>query len=63
LASWHRWTILALLAHAFLAALAATQADDGNRDDEQLIPLTRNEIRQLFTGLCQQPPAPRMQLH
>ena len=31
--SWHRWTILALLAHAFLAVLAATlpAAASGNR--------------------------------
>jgi hypothetical protein len=29
---------------------------------DQLIPLTRNEIRRLFTGLCQQPSAPRSQL-
>jgi SRSO17 transposase len=61
--SWHRWTILALLAHAFLAVLAATQAGDGNPDDDQLIPLTCNEIRRLFTGLCQQPPVPQIQLH
>ncbi len=61
--SWHRWTILALLAHAFLAVLAAAQADGGNPDDDQLIPLTCNEIRRLFTGLCQQPPAPGLQLH
>ena len=61
--SWHRWTILALLAHAFLAVLAAAQADHGNPDDDQLIPLTCNEIRRLFTGLCQQLPAPRIQLH
>jgi hypothetical protein len=60
--SWHRWTILALHAHAFLVVLAATQAD-GNPDDDQLIPLTCNEIRRLFTGLCQQPPATRLQLH
>src|SRR5215831_13387740 len=62
-ASWHRWTILALLAHAFLAVLAATQADDANPDDDHLIPLTCNEIRRLLTGLCQQLPAPRIQLH
>lgn len=45
--SWHRWTTLALLAHALLTALAATAgpAPDG------LIPLTRNEIRNLFTQL------------
>ena len=39
--SWtsrHRWTILALLAHAFLAVLAAAQADAPNPDDDQLIP-------------------------
>ena len=61
--SWHRWTILALPAHAFLAVLAATQADHRNPADDQLIPLTVNEIRRLFTGLCQQPTAPRIQLH
>jgi SRSO17 transposase len=33
--SWHRWTILALLAHAFLAVLAATQAHDQNPHDDQ----------------------------
>lgn len=54
---------MALLAHAFLAVLAAIQADHQNPDDDQLIPLTCNEIRRLFTGLRQQPPAPRMQLH
>jgi hypothetical protein len=41
----------------------ATQADHPNPDDDQLIPLTCNEIRRLFTGLCQQPTAPRIQLH
>jgi SRSO17 transposase len=60
--SWHRWTILALLAHAFLSVLAASQPDSQPRDD-QLIPLTRNEIRKLFTSLRQQPAPPRMQLH
>ena len=61
--SWHRWTILALLAHAFLSVLAASPP--GNRDsrDDQLISLTRNEIRRLFAGLCQRPPPPRLQLH
>ena len=60
--SWHRWTILALLAYAFLSVLAAPARRQPAHDD-QLIPLTRNEIRRLFTGLRQQPPAPRMQLH
>ena len=61
--SWHRWTILALLAHAFLSVLAATQPACGHAVDDQLVPLTRNEIRKLFAGLCQQLPAPRLQLH
>jgi SRSO17 transposase len=62
--SWHRWTILALLACAFLAVLAAAQPPGGSRPrDDPLIPLTCQEIRRLFTGLCQQPPAPAAQLH
>ena len=61
--SWHRWTILALLACAFLSVLAAGQDGDGQLPDEQLIPLTRNEIRRLFTGLCPQLPEPAIQLH
>jgi hypothetical protein len=60
--SWHRWTILALLAHAFLSALAS-QAGQGQPRAEQLIPLTSHEIRRLFTGLCQQWQAPARQLH
>ena len=60
--SWHRWTILALLAHAFLSVLAS-QASDRPPPDDLLIPLTRHEIRRLFTGLDQQPPTPRSQLH
>jgi len=58
--SWHRWTILALLACAFLSVLTAAQPNGGN---DLLIPLTRNEIQRLFTGLNQQPPEPRLQLH
>jgi hypothetical protein len=61
--SWHRRTILALLAHAFLSVLAAIQPAAGHPRDDQLIPMTRNEIRRLFTGLRQQLPAPAMQLH
>jgi SRSO17 transposase len=61
--SWHRWTILALLACAFLSVLAAAQPVSDHAPDNQLIPLTRNEIRRLFTGLRQQPPAPAIQLH
>ena len=61
--SWHRWTILALLACAFLTVLAAAQPGGSQPRDDQLIPLTCHEIRRLFTGLCQQPPAPATQLH
>jgi SRSO17 transposase len=61
-ASWHRWTILALLAHAFLSVLAS-QADSGHPGDDLLIPLTCNEIRRLFTGLSRQLAAPAAQLH
>ena len=56
--SWHRWTILALLAHAFLSVLAQPSPATATQHDDLLIPLTRNEIRRLFTGLCQQPAAP-----
>jgi hypothetical protein len=61
--SWHRWTILALLARAFLSVLAAARPHGSDPDDGRLIPLTRHEIRRLFTGLHQQPSAPARQLH
>ncbi len=61
--SWHRWTILALLACAFLSVLAAAQPGSDHARDGQLIPLTRHEIRRLFTGLSQQRQAPAKQLH
>ena len=47
-ASWHRWTILAMLACAFLSVLAAAQPYGGQDGDSQLIPLTRHEIRRLL---------------
>jgi hypothetical protein len=59
--SWMRWTILAMLAHAFLSVMTATQpgpGPDGTHRDHaghELIPLTRNEIRRLFTSLSHQP--------
>jgi SRSO17 transposase len=45
--SWHRWSLLAMLAHAILAVLTAHQdpAPTG------LIPLTRHEIRRLLNAL------------
>jgi hypothetical protein len=47
--SWHRWTILALLACVFLSVQAAAQPHGTHPGDGQLIPLTRHEIRRLFT--------------
>ena len=61
--SWHHLDILALLAHAFLSIMAATQPADSCTGHGQLIPPTSHEIRRLFTGLCQQLPAPRLHLH
>jgi hypothetical protein len=60
--SWHRSTILAMLACAFLPVLAARPGGTHQIED-QLIPLTLSEILRLFTGLRQQPPPPRPQLH
>jgi SRSO17 transposase len=51
--SWHRWSTLAILAHAFLAAATA-----GHRDRYHpagLIPLTVNELRHLFNVLISEP--------
>lgn len=64
-----RWTILAMLTHAFLSVMTADQpgpdAGDVHRDEtgHELIPLTRNEIRRLFTGLLHRPRPAREQLH
>lgn len=44
-------TVLALLAHAFLSVLAAAQPAGNPAHDDLLIPLTRHEIRRLFTGI------------
>jgi len=48
--SWHRWTILAMLAHAFLAVTTAA-ARARTPSPQGLIALTANEIRHLFTRL------------
>jgi SRSO17 transposase len=57
--SWRRWTVLAMLAHAFLSVMTATQSTPADHDPAHnnpaqadqpaLIPLTRHEIRRLFT--------------
>jgi SRSO17 transposase len=46
--SWHRWTVLAMLAHAFLSVMTATEP--APLPGAGLIALTRNEIRRLFTA-------------
>ncbi|MCA1676519.1 MAG: hypothetical protein LC799_31550 [Actinobacteria bacterium] len=51
---WRRWTLLAMLAHAFLAIVAATDPSTGPRPG--LITLTCNEIRRLSTTLITEPP-------
>jgi SRSO17 transposase len=48
--SWHRWTTLAMLAHAFLAVATATERDN-HPTPTGLITLTVNEFRRLFDAL------------
>ncbi|HEY6423700.1 MAG TPA: IS701 family transposase [Pseudonocardiaceae bacterium] len=48
--SWHRWTTLAMLAHAFLAVATALERDH-SPTPQGLIPLTVNEFRRLFDAL------------
>jgi SRSO17 transposase len=52
--SWYRWVTLAMLAHAFLAVLAATERTR-HPPPEELIALTCNEIQRLFTALISRP--------
>jgi SRSO17 transposase len=67
--SWMRWTVLALLARAFLSVMTATQPGPGpggthrDKNGHELIPLTRNEICRLFTGLLRRLRPARDQLH
>jgi SRSO17 transposase len=51
--SWRRWTLLAMIAHALLAVLAAGHAQRPRAAD--MIGLTCNEIRRLFTVLIVEP--------
>ena len=48
--SWHRWTTLAMLAHAFLAVATAVERD-ASPAPAGLIELTVNEFRRLFDAL------------
>nr|WP_096336186.1 IS701 family transposase [Pseudofrankia asymbiotica] len=54
--SWHRWTLLAMLAHAYLAVTTATAHDTQPADG--LIPLTVNEVRHLLVHLAIPRPTP-----
>jgi SRSO17 transposase len=61
-ASWHRWTIMAMLASAFLAVLAA--ADRRHPPPDGMIPLTTSEIHHLLSVLTPAPArSPRHRLH
>jgi SRSO17 transposase len=48
--SWHRWTTLAMLAHAFLTVATAIEREQTPTSDE-LIELTVNEFRRLFDAI------------
>lgn len=48
--SWHRWTTLAMLAHAFLTILAVVM-NEAEPDQTGLIAVTLAEARRLFTTL------------
>ena len=52
--AWRRWTLLAMLAHALLAVIAATERTEHPPPGE-LITLTCNEIRHLLTNLITEP--------
>ena len=49
--SWYRYTTLVMLAHALLAVIAAHERDQRVKPDDDLIPLTVNEIRHVFAKL------------
>ena len=52
--SWHRWVTLAMLAHAFLTVITATERAATPTPDG-LIPITVNELRRLFDALLLRP--------
>ncbi len=54
--SWCRWTVLVMLAHAFLTVLAAEQPDP--QQDTAMIALTRNETAHLLALLLFTPDHP-----
>jgi len=48
--SWQRWTALAILAHAFLSVMAATEPPPDDAHGPALISFTRHEIRRLLAA-------------
>ena len=52
--SWRRWTLLAMIAHALLVVIAATEHTD-RPAPAGMIPLSCSEIRRLFTVLVVTP--------
>jgi SRSO17 transposase len=52
--SWHRWTLLSMLAYAFLAVTTANARKTPSAPG--LIPLTANEVRHLFVHLARPRP-------
>lgn len=61
--SWQRWTLLAMLAYAYLAVLAATERAH-HRPATGLIPLTCNEVHHLLNTLITRPTiTPEHRLH
>jgi hypothetical protein len=54
--SWQRWTLLAMLAYAFLAITTADAHDTTPADT--LIPLTVNEVRHLLVHVAMPRPTP-----
>jgi SRSO17 transposase len=49
--SWYRHTTLVMLAHAILTVIAAHERADQRPEDQQLVPLSINEIRRLLAKL------------
>jgi SRSO17 transposase len=54
--SWYRWTTLAMLAHAFLTAVAVSE-NARRHPEPDLIPLTLAEVQRLMTRLTGRAPA------
>ncbi|MCX5261738.1 hypothetical protein OOK27_47740 [Streptomyces canus] len=58
--SWHRWSVIALVAYAFLATAAALERTaQATRDDPceaDLVPLSSHELLRLLRALILPPP-------